>query len=74
MSCALWHETISNLLGAASTSGEVDAGYLLEADVDWGLVDEDEASLERVQEPGGCLVRTADRWSSRVAATKHATA
>ncbi len=47
-------------------SGEVDAGDLLEAQVHGGLVDIDEAPLQRVEEAGGRLVGAGDALSPRV--------
>lgn len=42
------------------SSGEVNAGDLLEAQVNWWLVHVDEASLQRIQQPWARLVRTCD--------------
>lgn len=49
---------------AASTSGKVHVGYLIKADVQGRLVHEDEATLQGIQQPSGCLVGTADSLSS----------
>lgn len=52
--------------GGGGASGKVDAGDLLEAQVHRRLVHIDEASLQRIKEARGGLVRTCDALSSRV--------
>lgn len=52
--------------GGGSASGKVDAGDLLEAQVHRRLVHIDEASLQRIEEARGGLVRTCDALSSGV--------
>lgn len=52
--------------GRGGASGEVDTGDLLEAKVHGGLVDVDEASLQRVEEAWGRLVGAGDALSARV--------
>ena len=47
-------------------SGEVDAGDLLEAQVDGRLVHVDEAALQRVEQPGRRLVGAGDALRPRV--------
>lgn len=56
--------------GIAGTTGKVHDDNFIKSDVQWGLVDKYEPSLQRVQQPSGCLVRTADGLRFRVAAIR----